>query len=287
MRPEYGEFKLKQKPLVSKSNDIIDASYRLSLNEQRLILMCIAQIKKGQMIDKNSSFTVRAQGFARAFNLSETDCYKELQIIAERLYERSATINNPDPVNPKLTHTKTRWISSIDYFPGEGELVITFASKMIPYISMLEGRFTQYSIDSISGMKSTYGVRFYELFKKWNGENGKTKTVKEISIQELKAILDIEDKYKIFRDLRNKVLNPAIRDVNTHSDLSASYTQHKTGRRITHLIFKFNYKPQHELSLSEAPTPKRLTKAYVEQHAHPGESYQQARDRLTRTRQTA
>ena len=95
---------------------------------------------------------------------------------------------------------------------------------------------------------------------------------------------NIEDKYKIFRDLRNKVLNPAIQDVNIHSDLSASYTQHKTGRRITHLIFKFNYKSQRELALGNTPTPKRLTKNYVEQHAYPGESYQQARERLARTR---
>ena len=287
MRLKYGGLKLKQNPIVSKSNDIIEASYRLSLNEQRLILICIAQIKKGQVIDKNSTFSINAQEFANTFDLAEKNCYKELQSVADRLYERSATINSPDPTDPKLTHTKTRWISSIGYIPGEGELRITFASKMIPYISMLEGRFTQYSIESISGMKSTYGVRFYELFKKWGSEKGKTKTIKEISIQELKAVLDIENKYKIFRDLRNKVLNPAIRDVNTHSDLAASYTQHKTGRKITHLIFKFNYKPQRELLLGDTPIPKRLTKSYVEQHAYPGESYQQARDRLARTRQAA
>lgn len=268
---------------VSKSNDIIDASYRLSLNEQRLILMCIAQIKKGQAINEYEPFIINAKEFADEFKLSERDTYKELQFIAERLYERSATINNPDPSNPKLLQTKTRWISSIDYIPGEGELMISFASKMIPYISMLEGRFTRYSLDAITGMKSTYGLRFYELFKKWSSETGTEKNIKEIAIADLKRILDIEDKYKIVRDLRLKVINPAIEDINTHSDLAASYTQQKRGRRITGFTFKFHYKNQINLPLKRGKSPK-ITKAYIDEHALPGESYEQAKKRLSARR---
>ena len=269
--------------IVNKSNDIIDASYRLSLNEQRLILMCISQIKKGQLINEHDPFIINAKEFADEFKLSERDTYKELQVVAERLYERSATINNPDPTNPDLLHTKTRWISSIDYIPGKGELMISFASRMIPYISMLEGRFTRYSLDAISGMKSTYGMRFYELFKKWSSETGTEKSIKEISIDDLKRILDIEDKYKIVRDLRIKVLNPAIQDINTHSDLSASYTQQKRGRRITGFTFKFFYKNQINLPLTKSK-PQKITKSYIEQHANPGESYEQAKQRLSKRR---
>lgn len=268
---------------VTKSNDIIDASYRLSLNEQRLILMCISQIKKGQAINEHEPFIINAREFADEFKLSERDTYKELQMVAERLYERSATINNPDPTNPKLLCTKTRWISSIDYIPGEGELMISFAPKMVPYISLLEGRFTRYSLDAISGMKSTYGIRFYELFKKWSSETGTEKNIKEISIGDLKKILDIESKYKIVRDLRIKVLNPAIQDINTHSDLSASYIQQKRGRRITGFTFKFFYKNQINLPLTKGK-PQKITEAQIIKHAQPGESYAQVKKRLSQTR---
>ena len=87
---------------------------------------------------------------------------------------------------------------------------------------MLKGRFTRYSLDAITGMSSTYGMRFYELMKKWLTEAGTTKNQKKISIEELKEILDLQGKYKAIKDFKLKVVEPAIRDINDCSDLIAS-----------------------------------------------------------------
>ena len=148
---------------------------------------------------------------------------------------------------------------------------------------MLKGRFTRYSLDAITGMSSTYGMRFYELMKKWLTENGTTKNEKKISIDELKETLDLQGKYKAIKDFKLKVVEPAIRDINDSSDLIASYTQEKTGRKITHLIFRFTENEQLQIpfSCSKGQRP-RITKAYIEQHARAGESYEEARKRLTK-----
>lgn len=270
---------------VVKSNDIVDASYRLSLNEQRLILMCISQIKKGQSINDKQQFVVNAHEFARTFKMALANAYRDLQMVADKLYDRSVTIKNPDPRNPKLEQTKTRWINSIGYIPGNGELMITFAGPIIPYISMLEGRFTRYSIYSISDMSSTYGMRFYELMQKWRSENGVEKNKKEVELVDLKSQLDLDTKYKSIKDFKKYVLEPAIKDINTHSDLKASYTQRKTGRRVTHLIFHFEADEQLKMPLNNGTSKRpKINKAYIEQHANPGESYEQARQRLSQTR---
>ena len=270
---------------VVKSNDIVDASYRLSLNEQRLILMCISQIKKGQSINDKQQFIVNAHEFARTFKMALANAYRDLQMVADKLYDRSVTINNPDPRNPKLEQTKTRWINSIGYIPGNGELMITFAGPIIPYISMLEGRFTRYSIYSISDMNSTYGMRFYELMQKWRSESGVEKNKKEVELVDLKSQLDLDKKYKSIKDFKKYVLEPAIKDINTHSDLKARYTQRKTGRRVTHLIFHFEADEQLKMPLNNSTSKRpKINKAYIEQHANPGESYEQARKRLSQTR---
>lgn len=270
---------------VVKSNDIVDASYRLSLNEQRLILLCISQIKKGQSINEKQKFIVNAHEFARTFKMALPNAYRDLQLVADKLYDRSVTINNPDPDNPKLEQTKTRWISSIGYIPGDGELMITFAGPIIPYISLLEGRFTRYSIYSISNMNSTYGMRFYELMQKWKSENGRNKKSKELELTDLKSLLDLNDKYKSIKDFKKNVIEPAIKDINTYSDLKASYTQRKTGRRVTHIIFHFQSDEQLKMPLNTSnPERPKLTKTYIEKHALPGESYAQAKQRLSQTR---
>lgn len=261
--------------LVVKSNHVIEASYRLTLNEQRLILMCIQTIKHKQSLSEEDSFTLHARDFAKTFGVSQGRAYSELQIVAERLYERSVTIYCPDPNKPKLTSTRTRWVSSIDYMDTEGALTLHFAKKMIPYISMLEGGFTRYSLENVSRMKSSYGIRFYEFFKSWLF--GETKGNREVPITDLKSMLDLETKYPAIKDFKLNVLDKAIFDINTFSDLKASYSCRKTGKRITHVKFQYELKSQNKKSVARK---FKIDNAYIEKHARPGETYQEAASRL-------
>ena len=247
--------------------------------------MCIVDIEKGKAINEHEPFIVNAKEFAEQFDLPLTNAYRDLQAVAERLYERSITIYEPDPDNPKISHTKTRWISSVTYIPGDGELMLGFAHRIIPYISMLKGRFTRYSLDKVSGMHSTYGLRLYELIKKWQTEKGKLCDKKEISLIDFKRTLALEDKYKSIKDFKVKVLEPAIKDINSCTDLTVSYTQRRTGRRISHLIFNFKDDEQLKMPFKDThEVPKRITKADIKKHAQPGESYEQVRKRLSQTR---
>ena len=85
------------KDLIVKSNHVIEASYRLTLNEQRLVLACIQKIKKGQKIDPATPFVITASDFSDMFSVSLDRAYSELQTVADRLYERSVTVYQPDP----------------------------------------------------------------------------------------------------------------------------------------------------------------------------------------------
>ncbi len=271
------------KDLVAKSNHVVEASYRLTLNEQRLVLLCIRQIKKGKQITAQDSFTVFASEFADMFDISSDRAYSELQTVAEKLYERSVTIYQPDPEYPKLTHTKTRWISSIDYIPDEGRVRLYFAAKMIPYISMLEGGFTRYNIEHIAGMSSVYSIRFYELFKCWLfGESSKVRTV---GLDELKGLLNLKDEngeyqYPSIKDFKLRVLDKGIDEINDHSDLKVTYEDKKTGRKITDFTFTFSIKVRESAKSPTMGKAEKIDRAFIEKHARPGESYEQAGQRL-------
>lgn len=262
---------MKNPLVVVKSNKVIEAGYRLTLNEQRLVLACIAQIKKGKAVSVSDKFRVSATEFANIFNVPVKEVYRELQQVAERLYERSITILNPDPEDPDATYMKTRWISSIKYVPGKGELVLRFSQDIIPFISLLEGSFKPYLLESVAGMSSIYGIRFYELMMQWE-----CKGEREIALDDLKRMLELEGQYAAIKDFKARVLEPAMRDINEHSDLQASYTQRKSGRVVTHLIFTFKPKAAKR---DKNPVGK-ITKAEIERHARPGESYADVETRL-------
>lgn len=264
--------------LVVKSNHVIEASYRLTLSEQRLVLMCVQQIKKGQAVAATDRFEIAANDFADMFEISPKRAYTELQDVAGKLYERSVTVHNPDPENPRIATTKTRWISSIDYIPGEGKIAITFAAKMIPYISMLEGGFTRYNLEHISGMSSVYGIRFYEFFKCWLF--GSSRNTKEISIEDLKEKLELTDKYPSIKDFKLKVLEKAMDDINGHSDMYASYKDKKTGRRITHFNFTFGLKIKDAESVNKLPE-QEVTPQKERKRSEPNANKEEAQQVLT------
>lgn len=245
--------------------------------------MCVQQIKKGKPITAQDSFSVLASEFAEMFDIAIDGAYSELQTVAERLYERSVTIYQPDPEFPKLTHTKTRWISSIDYIPDEGRVRLYFAVKMIPYIAMLEGGFTRYNLEQIAGMSSVYGIRFYELLKCWLF--GEPRKVKTVGLDELKDLLDLKDpeggyQYPSIKDFKLRVLDKAMNDINEHSDLEVRYEDKKTGRKITHFTFTFAIKVRGGGASTVEKKAVKIDRAFIEKHARLGETYEQAGQRL-------
>ena len=270
--------------LVVKSNQVIEASYRLTLSEQRLILLCVQQIKKAQTVRVTDTFTVTAMAFADMFDTPQKNAYRELQTVADRLYDRSVTVHDPDPENPKIATTKTRWITSVSYLPDEGTIQLTFAQKMLPYIAMLEGGFTRYNLEHIANMTSVYGIRFYEFFKFWLF--GSSHGNKKIGMAELKEKLELKDKYSSIKDFKLYVLDKAMSDINNASDLSASYETLKTGRKITHIEFSFAIKEK-KATNSVLEGVRIYTKADLDKNptlAHPGETYEQALKRLNKAR---
>jgi plasmid replication initiation protein len=214
--------------------------------------------------------------------------YSELQSIAKTLYQRSVTIHNPDASRPRFKRLETRWISSIGYMPEEGKIILCFAQDMLPYLSELKGQFTKYELKHIGNMTSLYAIRLYELLMQWKN-TGK----REIEIDWLKQQFEIEDKYPSIKDLKKYVIDPAVKDINTHSNYQVSWEQRKTGRKVTHLTFTFAQKQP-----LTPEKPKRMAKpkekmilgvavSEIEKLARVGESYEQAAARINKTSQVA
>ena len=65
-----------------------------------------------------------------------------------------------------------------------------------------------------------------------------------IKIEQLKEILMIQTHYTLLKDFKKRVVDVAVAQINEHSDLIVSYTQKKTGRNVTHLIFHFKQKEE-------------------------------------------
>ncbi len=269
-----------QKLTIYKSNKVIEAGYKLNLNEQRLILLCIAKVNSTKPLLASERFEVTAKEFAEKFKINENKAYQTLKEAAEQLFERYVIIDNPDPDMPTLKQTKTRWISSIDYIPDMGKVSVYFAQRMLPYLSQLKGNFTFYQLEHIGSMSSIYAIRLYELLMQW-----KTTGKREIEIDWLKQQFEIENKYPSIKDLKKYVIDPAVKDINTHSNYQVSWTQRKTGRRVTHLTFTFAEKQPEKPKRITQPKEKMILgvpMSEIVKVAAIGESYEDTAGRINR-----
>lgn len=267
---------------VYKSNAVIEAGYKLTLNEQRIILACIGQVDPRKELLASDKFEVSAKEFAELFNVSEDRAYHALIETAQGLFKRYIVIDNPYPDNPRINRLQTHWISGISYINAEAKIALSFAPDLLPYLSQLKGCFTKYELNNVGNMSSIYGIRLYELLMQWRS-TGK----REIEIKWLKKQFEIEDKYEAIKDLKLKVIEPAIKDINTHSNFLVSWEQRKTGRTVTHLIFTFAEKqpekPQNVTSAAPKAKGKMINgvmQSEIEAKARRGESYEQAAERI-------
>ena len=224
----------KKKLTVYKANQVIEAGYRLTLNEQRVVLACIAQVNSKEALLVTDEFELSAKDFAKLFSVSEDRAYHALVEVTESLFNRYVMLDNPYPDRPKVKRLKMRWISSIEYLSDDGKLSLCFSKKMLPYLSELKGQFTRYDLEHIGKMTSIYAIRLYELLAQWQSV-GK----REVELDWLKKQFEIEDLYPDMCDLKKRVIDPAVKDINTHSNFEVTWEQRKTGRRVTHLIFTF------------------------------------------------
>lgn len=230
---------MKKNLTVYKGNQIIEAGYKLSLNEQRVILSCIAQIRSQESLCVNDDFELSATDFSLLFSVSKDRAYHSLIEVSDSLFNRYIIIDNPYPHKPKIKSLKTRWISSIKSLPGEGKLILNFSNDILPFLCELKGRFTKYELKNVGNMTSIYGIRLYELIMQW--QNVGTRTVE---LTWLKKQFQIENSYSDITDFKKRVLKPAIDDINKHSNFNIQWTQIKNGRTISHLVFSFKEKQQ-------------------------------------------
>ena len=164
----------KLSPLISKDNLLIQAAYTLTLDEQRLVLAVLAVVDthpSKPAAKADTPIEISAGEITGLLPVSPDGAYKMLQAASERLYERSVIIDypdsNPNPDDPDLTRTRTRWVSAIDYYPSRGCVRLYLAPKIIPYLTQLEGAYTSYRLQYVAPMTSVYAIRLYELLIQW------------------------------------------------------------------------------------------------------------------------
>ena len=255
--------------LIKKSNDLIEARYRLTLGEQRLVLLLASQIRKD---DKDFNYyEIKISDFAEMFGLkTDKSLYEKVEKIAGDLLGKKLYLKNDGK-----SFEGTVWLSYVKYVSGSGTIKLRFDDCLKPYLLQLKhsiNGFTQYKLHTVMSFKSAYSIRLYELLKMevWKSEKLKsTQFEKSFSLDEYRRILGVDkNAYPIFADFRKRVIDTTVLEISEQTELNISETKYiKTGRKITGITFIVKIRQTDEiktLQLEMEDPPKEQTHPIVE-----------------------
>ncbi len=220
---------------VTKSNALIDASYKLNVQAQKLVLACLGKVDPRKEIPKE--MTITAIEFSELMGIPNS--HRELYLATDALYESTICLREGN------NDVELRWIQrKSKKIKGLGSVTITWSDEVLKYISTLQSRFTSYKLRHIAELQSSHSIRLYELLMKFNSTGERI-----ISLNDFKSALGLSSKYPLFKDLNKWVIKPAVNELNQRSDLIIKFETIKKGRTVTALSFAFKQNKQMKLDV--------------------------------------
>lgn len=221
------------KDVVIKDNALINATYTLSLTEQRILLLSIVLARKNnQVIDHNEYLKIHANDFAEAYDVDKKNVYRDLKTACNTLFRREFSYTQGNTI------IRSHWLQSSKYHEDSGEIEILFARELIPFIELIEEKlcYTKYFLEDVAKMTSPYAIRLYELVIAWRS----THKTPIFELQAFRNRLGVEThEYPKMSDFKRRVLDLAITQINEFSNIQIKMVQHKKGRSITGFAFTF------------------------------------------------
>jgi plasmid replication initiation protein len=225
---------------VYQSNKLIEASYSLTVLEQKLIRFLASMIKKNDEDFKEYNF--KATDLSKILNINQKNIYMELDKATDKLMSRYIKIKSDEEEKFKKRHL----IKLADF--ENGILTMKIDEEMKDFYLELR-QYTKYQLKNIMQFKGTYSFRLFELLKQYEKIGSRT-----IDIEELRIILDINKKqYPKYANLKQKVITKAIDEINNNTDLHIDYEENKETRKVKSI--KFYIKPNTTKETAAAQEP--------------------------------
>ena len=251
------------KLVVTQANKLIEASYTMSLEEKRIVLLMVSLVRQE---DKDfHTYRIPITDIRDYLNLHTNKLYDDIKRVADALLSRVLHIPEEDG-----GWLKVGWVASARYVPkGRKEaevacLDLSFSPEMKPYLLELKAHFANYMLQNVASLRSFYSIRMYELLK-----SRRRLQTTAFDVAALRKILRTEDKYRNYKDFRARVILPAQAELAEKTDIAFEFEETRKGcNKVVSVTFRIRdnvpTKPPRSITGAAKVTP-RLTAPGPEQ----------------------
>lgn len=214
--------------MVVKANRMTQAKMPLSKVEHRVVGMLISQLEK-----EDNEFDLQKvyiRDLVERSGSASQDLYRRAEEICDSLIDKSIKVRGME--DGKRVYDAYNLMSRCRYKEGSGYIEAKFNEEMRPLLLQLKKRFTMYDVDHFLPLSSNYSMRIYELLKM-----REDLSILRITVEELRAILGVEDSYEYFSHLDHHVIQKAQEEIKAKTDIYFTYDVEREGRSAERIKF--------------------------------------------------
>ena len=236
---------------VAKSNELfLESRYSLSLREQRALDYAISKIQKDDTPDK--IYRVDAREAFSIVTASEGPMGGNDYKVAYQAF--ASLLCLPVEINLRERFYVTcNWFHHVAFDRKTGTLEFQFNDMLAPHLFNQRKNYVLYDLKFPYEARCVYGPRLYSMLMARS--KGKTPTVSipidvfkndiGVSVEAVKnerGIYEINSKicYDQYGKLKERVIDPAVQDINEWTHIFVEYEAIKTGRKVTGIKFTIN-----------------------------------------------
>lgn len=255
---------------------ILNAQYRLTAKEQKILYYLISHLDPKNEKDFNI-ISVPIWQIEEALKDSSKEwggLYNEIDRLCGSMISKNITFPSHVLIGGRPLKGRINFFSAIRPIVdnnGETAIQFSFSADMKPFLLQLH-HYVNIGALEVVPMNNAHAIRMYSIFK---SEKDRMKSIKSMvtmsyTLNELKAVLGINDKYKgdNFKDFRIHVLDKIRDEINVNSlTMLVKYDYIKTMRKITGVTFSiYDRKPTAELLEAPKLEKQRKPKADVKNY---------------------
>lgn len=219
-------------------NRLLNAITNLNLNERRLVMFLSPIVRKA--VDKNPhqrKFVIKVKDFIDEYKISSNSYYQELKKIGRGLQDKSFVFWDFNHNSKESLESAVSWIGKSTYKPKLGEIEITLMDDVVEMLTVFDkaNPYTKYQRDMIVSL-GCYGLLMFELIASCMYQQHKRKVY---TVEFLREKFNCTQNYEKISDFKLYVIDKAIKDVEENTPYRITYTQNKSGRKVSELVFSF------------------------------------------------
>jgi len=219
-------------PIVSKKNELIEAKYKMSVSQQKLVLACISFIdSKNETSFKR--ITAKGSELYSMLGISDKSVKNwrgELSLLFEGVGRCPMWVKDKEGKVRKLEY----WLKEVIIHETEDKVVFQFPDFLKPYLLELhkDGCFTWYNLSNVIKLKKPTSIRIYELLTQH-------KDIQEriVDLDEFKQMVGSNSNDR-WSDFARRYLQPAQKELKENTDITFEYTGVRSGRKVKEILFK-------------------------------------------------